>query len=259
MSLSNTHSTSTLVIVSRTSALFETDPFLDAAREQPYWIAAAISTVIYGYTSTKLRTIKSPLLVGFVILTAGTIGFATIQPSDSTRAVAFAGLSGLGFGGPLILIIAGVQLSTPHHLIATASAATTCSRAVSSTAFTAIYSAALDNRLSRYIPSYVAAAALRSGLPASSLPSFIEALTTSNAAGLQKIEGVTPAVIGAGIAALKQAYADGVRVVFIIAAPFGALACFGCFFLGNLKSTMNYQVDAPVEVLHAKDQHAQAI
>ena len=215
--------------------------------------------MIYGYTSTKLRTIKMPLLVGFLLFTVGTIGFATIQPSDSTRAVIFAGLSGLGFGAPLILIIAGVQLSTPHHLIATATAATTCSRAVSSTVFTAIFSATLDNRLAKYIPSYVAAAALKFGLPAASLPSFIGALSSNDPTALQGIEGITPAIIGAGIAALKQAYADGIRVVFIIAAPFGALACIGCFFLGDLKRTMNYHVDAPVEVLQAKRHHAEAI
>ena len=232
--------------------LFEPDPFLQIARAQPYWIAAGISTVFYGYASTKLRNIKLPLFVGFVLFTAGVVGFATIQPGDSTRAVIFAGLSGLGFGGPLILIIAGVQLSTPHHLIATATAATTCSRAVSSTAFTAIYSATLTNRLAKYIPSYVAAAALRAGLPKASLASFIQALADNNAAALHGIAGVNPTIIGAGVAALKQAYADGIRAVFFIAAPFGAVACVGCLFLGDLHNTMNYHVDAPVEDLHAK-------
>lgn len=232
--------------------LFESDPLLLVARLLPFWIASAISTVVYGYASTKLRTIRSPLFVGFLIYTAGTVGLATITPSDSTRAVVFAGLSGLGFGAPLILIVAGVQLSTPHHLIATATAATTSARAVSATVFTAIYSAALSSRLSSYIPKYVGGAAARAGLPASSIPSFIGALTGNNKAALETVPGVTPAVIGAGAAALKSAYADGLRVVFIIAAPFGALACVVCYFIGDLRKTMDYHVDAPVEKLVAK-------
>lgn len=107
-----------------TTSLFTTDPLLEVAREQPFWIACMISTVFYGYASTKLRTIRSPLFVGFFLFTAGLIGLATIQPSNGTRSIVFAGLAGLGFGGPLVLIIAGVQLSTPHHLIATATALT---------------------------------------------------------------------------------------------------------------------------------------
>ena len=205
--------------------------------------------------STKFRTIRSPLFVGFLLFTSGIVGLATIQPNNSTSAIVFAGLAGIGMGGPLVLVVAGVQLSTPHHLIATATALTTSSRAVSATVFTAIYGAALTDRLNKYIPSYVAAAAIKAGLPKSSLGAFIGALAGDNSAALPGIDGVTPAIIGAGVAALMQAFADGVRAVYIIAAPFGAVACVACFFLGDLKSVMNYSVDAPMEDLHTKHHH----
>jgi hypothetical protein len=211
-----------------------------------------LSTVVYGYVSTKFRTIQFPLFVGFLLFTSGIVGIATIQPNNSINAIIFAGLAGLGMGGPLVLVVAGVQLSTPHHLIATATAVTTSSRAVSATVFTAIYGAALTTRLNNYIPSYIAGAALKAGLPESSLKAFIGALAGNDSAALPSIPGVTPTIIKAGIAALKQAYADGIRVVYIIAAPFGAVACLACFFLGDLNSVMNYSVDAPVEDLHAK-------
>ncbi len=195
--------------------------------------------------------------MGFLIFTAGIVGLATIQPNDSTRAVVFGGLAGLGFGAPLVLVIAGVQLSTPHHLIATATALTTSARAVSATVFTAIYAAALNTRLDKYIPSYVAKAALGAGLPQSSVHAFVEALSASDTAALKTIPGVTPIIINSGVVALKHALADGIRVVFMIAAPFGALACIACFFLGDLKETMNYHVDAPLEDLHAKHHHGE--
>lgn len=193
-----------------------------------------------------------------MLFTSGMVGLATIQPNDSTNAIVFAGLAGLGMGGPLVLIVAGVQLSTPHHLIATATAVTTSSRAVSATIFTAIYGATLSTRLSKDIPSYVAAAAAKAGLPQSSLGAFIAALAGNNLAALPSIEGVTPTIISAGVAALKQAFADAIRAVYIIAVPFGAVACVACFFLGDLKSVMNYSVDAPVEDLHAKHHHDEA-
>ena len=189
-------------------------------------------------------------------MTTGIVGFATIQPHNSTRAVVFSGLAGLGFGAPLVLIVAGVQLSTPHHLIATATALTTSSRAVAATVFTAIYAAALNTRLDNYIPNYVAKAALGAGLPKTSLAVFVKALASNDKAALSSVAGITPSIINAGVAALKHALADGIRVVFMIAAPFGALACIGCFFLGDLKETMTYRVDAPVENLHAKRHQA---
>jgi len=246
----------TSLITIRTTSLFETDAFLLTAREQPFWVAAGLSTVPYGYVSTKLRNIKGPLFVGFLLLTAGIIGLATIEPSQSTNAVIFSGLAGLGFGAPLVLIIAGVQLSTPHHLIATATAVTTSFRAMAATVFTAIYAAALSTRLANYIPSYVAAGASSAGLPQSSLMEFVEALASDNTTAVAHVPGVNPVIIAAGIAALKQALADGIRVVFIIAAPFGAVACITCFFIGDLEKVMNYHVDAPVEILHAKHHHA---
>lgn len=232
--------------------MFEEDPLLSAARILPYWLACGLGTIVFGYWSTRGRTIRAPLLVGFAILTTGIVGLATVGPSHSLSAIVFAGLAGLGVGAPLILILAGVQLSTPHHLIATATAVTTSARCVSGTAFTAIYAAAVNDSLTKNMSTYIAGAALRAGLPPTSVPAFVKALVAKETTALPKIPGVTPAIIQAGVAGLKQAFADSIRVVYIIAAPFGLLACIGCLFLGDLRTTMSYRVDAPVEKLEAK-------
>ncbi|KAK0118533.1 hypothetical protein ONS96_011629 [Cadophora gregata f. sp. sojae] len=235
-----------------TSALFETDPFLQVARSQPAWICGMLSTAIYGLLSTKTRSIRIPIAIGFTILTGGLIGLATIQPTDSTSAIVLSGLWGIGFGAPLCLIIAGVQLSTPHSLIATATALTSSTRAVAATMFTSIFIATVNGRRERFVPSYIAEAALGAGLPPTSVPAFVGALASRNMTALPNIPGVTPAIIGAGVTGLKQAVADSVRVVFMIVAPFGALGALCCFFLGSFKEQMSYRVDAPIEELHAK-------
>lgn len=244
--------------MTRTTELFESDPFKVTARSQPFWIGCLVTTVIWGYWSTRLRTIRSPLFAGFFLFTAGIIGFATIEPSDNLSSLAFAALAGIGFGAPLILIISGVQLSTPHHLIATATAVTTSSRAVAATVFTAVYAAAFRGRLGTKLPAYIAAAAQEAGLPPSSLEAFVGAFATNNKPALAKIAGVTPDILTAAVAALKQAFADSLRVVYFIAVPFGVVACILCLFLGDMKKTMNYRVDAPVEDLHAKP-HGRAV
>lgn len=158
----------------------------------------------------------------------------------------------MGFGAPLILIIAGLQLSTPHALIATATALSITTRAISSAVFTAIFSASFAEQLDGKLVNYVAEAALSAGLPAESLEPFVMAVVANDEAALGGVEGVTEGVVLAALSALQQAFADSVRIVFIIAAPFGVVACLLCFFLDDQSEVMNYKVDAPVEDLHAR-------
>ena len=211
-----------------------------------------MSTIVYGYASTHFRTIREPLFAGFVLLTAGLIGGATIQPGQSANAIAFGVLAGLGFGAPLVLIVTGTQLSTPHKHIAIATACITTSRAMAGAIFTAINSAAFNSRLKKDLPKYVAAAATAAGLPVTSLPAFITALSAGDVSTLATIPGVTPTIIAKGAHALQQAFADSLRVIYIIPIPIGVVACIACWFLGDMRRTMNYRVDAPVEELHAK-------
>jgi hypothetical protein len=245
--------------MNRTENLFETDPFLEIARAQSFWIACALSTAVYGYNCTKRKTIRSPMFVGFLLFTAEINRFCTIEATDPTSAIVFSGLSCIGFGAPLISIIAGVQLSTPYHLSATATAVTMSTRAVAATTFTAIYTAAPNTRLDKYIPSYVAKAAVGADLAPTSLPVLVMALTSQDTAALSQIPGVTPEIIGANVTALRQAFADDIRVVFIIAAPFGALACIVWFLLGSLKDVMNYHVGPPIELCRVEHREVEAL
>ena len=218
---------------------------------------ACVGTFFFGFWSTKLRTIRSPIAVAFFIWTGGLVGLATLQPADGLRQIIFVGIAGLGFGGPVILILAGVQLAVPHKLIGTSSALTTSVRALAGTVFIAIYSTTLSNKLAINLPKQVAPAVVKLGLPATSVGDFIKALGAGETAALEKIPGVTPEIIGTGLKAFKQAYADSIRVVFIIAAPFGVAAIILTYFLGSLRETMNYAVDAPMEELHAKHRHTE--
>jgi hypothetical protein len=211
-----------------------------------------ITNIIFGYLSTKFRKIKEFLFLGFLVFTAGIVGMATLEPNKSANPVIFSGLAGLGFGFLIVLIVTSVQLSTPHHLIATATAATVSFRAVGATVFTAIYAASFESRFKIKVPAYVAEAALEAGLPSSSLKPFIEAIAAGDLPALSNVGGVNPQIIGAGVVALKQAFADSIRVLYIIAAPFGIVACIASLFLGDMKETMNYRVDAPLEKMKAK-------
>ncbi|KAJ4392693.1 hypothetical protein N0V91_011305, partial [Didymella pomorum] len=237
--------------------IYATDPLKVVARVLPFPLMACVGTFIFGFWSTRFRTIRSPMAVAFLIWAGGLVGLATLQPSDGLRQIIFVGIAGLGFGGPVILILAGVQLAVPHKLIGTSSALTTSVRALAGTVFIAIYSTTLNNRLATNLPKQIAPAVLQLGLPATSLGAFIGALGAGNPAALEKIPGITQAIIDTGLKAFKQAFADSIRIVFIIAAPFGVAAIVLTYFLGSMRETMNYAVDAPMEQLHAKHHHTE--
>lgn len=199
------------------------------------------------------------MLAGFILFTAGIVGLATVQPGQSGVAIGSLTLAGIGFGGPLVLVLAGVQLSVPHHLMATATALVVASRTLAASIFVAIYSTLLSQRLANYIPSYIAAAAIEAGLPPTSIGPFIGAFASGAIEAAAQIPGVTPAVLGAAGGAYQQAFADGVRVVFIIAAPFGAVACLLCFLLPSYEDRMDYLVEAPLEDLHKHRKHNEKV
>ncbi|OAL42841.1 MFS general substrate transporter [Pyrenochaeta sp. DS3sAY3a] len=233
-----------------TNALFTSDPLDVAIRQLPLFCIGAALTLIYGWASSYFRDIRYPLLVGFVLYTAGIVGLATVQPGQPGVALGTLTLAGAGLAGPLILILTGVQLAVPHHLIATATALVVSCRTLAGSIFTAAYSTALSTRLNSYIPSYLARAVAQAGLPPSSIGPFIGAFAGNDQAALAQIPGVTPAVLGAAGGAFQHAFADSVRVVYEIAAPFGAVACILCLLIPSFKGVMDHKVEAPLEVTH---------
>ena len=152
----------------------------------------------------------------------------------------------------MILITAAVQYYSPHRLIATATAVSTSARAIAVAAFTAIYFATLGAREAINVPALVGKAGVASGLSPKSIGPFIGAIAGHNTTALDMIPGINQTIIEAGEAANKQAYADSVRIIYIIAASLGALACVLCYWVGPSREFMTYRVDAPVEELHSK-------
>lgn len=219
------------------------------AREQPWWIAAFASCLVWAAISIRWKRVREPLAAGFFIFTCGTIGLATIQPGQNINAMAFSAVNGVGFGAALILIVTAIQYAAPHHLIGTVTALTISTRALGASVTTAICGAAFGDSFGGKLPVYVGHAALSAGLPQSSLGAFIGALASNHFNDLLSIPGVTPEIVSAGTGALQHAYADSLRLVFIIVAPFGMFGTILCFFMPSFEATMNKHIDEPLEAI----------
>lgn len=229
------------------------------ARQEGFYVGCFIGSAVFGYLSSRLRSVREGIAAGYLFLTGGLIGLTTIQPGHSVSAVSFAVLTGLGLGVILVLIVTAIQLCTPHHLIATSTAVLTTTRALALTVGVSVYSAVFTGAIGTKLPSQLASAAVKNGVSGTLVPEFVQAFLGKDSAALGKIAGVTPSVLAAAVAAVKQASADSLRLVFIIAAPVSAVAVLLCYFLADLRTLMDYRVDAPVEELHAKNHHDQDV
>lgn len=87
--------------------------------------------------------------------------------------------------------------------------------------------AIFTNKLSSNLGPKIAAAVLPLGLPQSSLGAFIGNLAAQNSAALVNVPGVTPAIIGAGLGGLRDAYTVAFRYVWILGACFTAIGAIG--------------------------------
>jgi hypothetical protein len=104
-----------------------------------------------------------------------------------------------------------------------------------------VYSVILSNRLTKTISTIVPPALLASGLPSSSIPSFISAFALGPTA-FAAIPGVTPTILAAGTAAYKQANAEAYRTVFLSNIAFSGVAIICSLLLPNVDHLLTGQV-----------------
>lgn len=172
---------------------------------------------------------------------------ATAKLSSSTAMWIFAIIPGIGNGFGIVCIVTAAQLSAPPALIALTTGLIIGVRSLGGSIALPIYNAVLDSKLAQNIPAEIAARVLPLGLPATSLASFIEALSSQEQQALESVPGVTAEIIEAGVLGLKTAYLHSFKYVWIIGAAFSGIGLVVAFFTINPKNDLNMHVDAPLE------------
>lgn len=107
-----------------------------------------------------------------------------------------------------------------------------------------MYSSILTTESSKYLPQKVTPAALSAGLPESSLPALLQGIVAGD---LSSIPGITPEILDAVGAAVKDAYARSYQTVYFCTLPFGALLIISALFSPNVEQ---YLTDEVARKLH---------
>ncbi|KAF2840690.1 hypothetical protein M501DRAFT_1023089 [Patellaria atrata CBS 101060] len=117
-------------------------------------------------------------------------------------------------------------------------------RAAISAVSLAVYTAVLSNRLASVVLAKVPPALIGAGLPESSVPEFLSALSFGNPEAFSAVPGLTDAITAAGLRAYKVANADAYKTVLLTIIEFSGLSLILSVFVPNVKNRMTSDVAA---------------
>lgn len=121
-----------------------------------------------------------------------------------------------------------------------------------------IYVAILDRRLAATIPHDVMEAAVSAGLPSSSVPDVLKAITNGTAAAMSSVSGINPTIEGAVTNGLKTAYASSFSTVYLASIGFGGIAIIASLFTKDIDKHLTNYVSRRINGTVATEMHVDA-
>ena len=88
------------------------------------------------------------------------------------------------------------------------------------------------------LPANIAPAALKAGLPSADLPALFAAIAAGTATAMEAVPGITPTVIAAVGDAVKAAYSQAFKTVYLTSIAFGGLSIIAALFITSIDDLM---------------------
>jgi hypothetical protein len=161
--------------------------------------------------------------------------------------------AGIGQAGPLTLLVALVQFTSPHAYLSTATGLAFSARALGGAFGSAVLDTIINGHLaSAYAPT-VGGAATSAGLPSSSVAALLAAFASG--AGFDTVPGINNSILDAAMNASHEVYARAYRLAWSSIIPFVVLALVCIVFLKGVKELMTEHIDATVEMVETEEKN----
>src|SRR5215510_3945745 len=184
----------------------------------PMMLGIVIGTFVCGQITLRLRSYKTPMIVGSVLITIGTILFVRLNVSSRPSEVLLAMItSGFGMGLLLPAHTVAVQNGAPHKHMGIATASSTFFRSIGSTVGVAVFGSLL---LTHYHHDF--ATAVPRGVPQDAVTAFSNPLMLSQMR--PQLEATFshlnngPQLLETLYASVGPALLGGIRWIFLISA-----------------------------------------
>ena len=182
--------------------------------------------------------------VGFMVAQTALIGsLASIGVDDRAQAIATIIVLAMCITPPQLLSFAMISIGIENQVdIGVANGLASTFRLMGGAVATAIYSAILANKFSAALPNKMAPVIASNNIPQSDAQDLLAAATLNTAEAYETVPNISPAIIEASQAAVRLAYVEGFKLVYLVAIAFGILACIAAFFTMTIpkeKKTMH--------------------
>ncbi|KAF7197032.1 Trichothecene efflux pump TRI12 [Pseudocercospora fuligena] len=177
--------------------------------------------------------------VGFMAVQTALIGsLSTIGVNDRAQAIVTIIILAMSITPPQLLAFVMIAAGLDDQVdIGVANGLASTFRLMGGAVATAIYSAILSNRFAQQLPVEVGTVVQEYQLPSRIVPQLLQAGTTNSAAGwkaLSEVAGVSAAVLADLQMAVKMAYVQAFRLVYLVAIAFGILAVICAAFTKSI-------------------------
>lgn len=229
------------------SILYETD-----IMQAGWWSCiigsgAIIGQSLCGIFVKRLGKHKWQLVGTIIGLTAFVGGMAGATASTRSLAIAFTLLASIFLGYVENAAFTIAPFCIPPKDIGLALGLLGCMRSAIASVATAVFVSVLNNKLETNVPKYVIPAITDAGLPSSSAPDLLAALSTGV---FNNVEGITPNIIAAATAANQVAYTESFKIVYLSALAFGAVGIIAAF---NTQNSERFFTEEIARKLHGRD------
>ncbi|RDW79298.1 uncharacterized protein DSM5745_06150 [Aspergillus mulundensis] len=233
-----------------------------------------VGSPVFGFWSSKRKSLRPPLVLGGIFLLLFFILLATVK-IDTPRYVFWILpiLPGIALASIVPLTMVSAQFAVSPELVTLASALMTTVRSLGGAIGLAINNAVINSSLNDELQRKVSAAVLPLGLPSSSLPALLDAVSSQRKDAAAEVPGGTPEIAQAAVAAMKRAYLSAFRNAWIVSAAFCGLmvicgfliaisrACqnsclprTACYFIVEQRAQFDTRIDAPVTAASVESQ-----
>ncbi|EXJ75055.1 uncharacterized protein A1O5_01751 [Cladophialophora psammophila CBS 110553] len=210
-------------------ALFTQSPTLIGWLSSTLTSGNVIGQLGAAMLANRIRYAKQQVIFCSLVFTALVGGMAVIDQNREAMAVAFTLLIVVAIAWMEILVLSGGPMMVHESDVGISSALEMMLRNFFSTIAISICVTVYTNKLTSNLASYVADAALASGLPQSSLPSLFTAVGGSDPSAIKAVPGMTPSILQAVSDGTTTAYVKSISMVYLISITFGGLMIISAF------------------------------
>ncbi|EXJ63305.1 uncharacterized protein A1O5_11626 [Cladophialophora psammophila CBS 110553] len=198
----------------------------------------------------KWVSLKWQLVIVCVLFTTFTGGMSAVTKENQDRAIVFSLISSTMIGYMEVLTLAGAPLMVKPEDIGLANGVEYTLRSGCSVLADSVFVTILQNRVASNVKKWVVPAILEAGLPPKSVVGFLTALSGGNLPALEKISGVTPAVIEAATTAALRSYENAFQLIYLVSIAFGCCATVAALLLDSKKLAERMTPDVARKLQH---------